>query len=77
MNKNAHSNPKSLSWIISLVVIIVLSGAIIFGSKVVYDNTKHTSSSVSVAVDDESEAENGGADASQSADVQAGASPQA
>lgn len=32
MNKNAHANPKSLKWIISLVIMLVLSAGVIFGT---------------------------------------------
>lgn len=44
MNKKAHFNPKSLTWIISLVIMIVLCAAVIFGSKALYDfaNKKYT-----------------------------------
>lgn len=37
MNKKAHFNPKSLTWLISLVVMIVLCVGVIFGSKALYD----------------------------------------
>lgn len=37
MKKNAHFNPKSLNWVISLVVMIVLCAGVIFGSKALYD----------------------------------------
>lgn len=37
MNKKAHFNPKSLTWIISLVIMIVLCAGVIFGSKALYD----------------------------------------
>lgn len=37
MDKNAHSNPKSFKWIISLVVMIIVSVAVIFGSSYIYD----------------------------------------
>ncbi len=37
MSKNAHFNPKSLSWLISLAVMIVACVAVIFGSKVLYN----------------------------------------
>lgn len=63
MNKKAHSNPKSLNWVISLVVIIVLSAGVIFGSKLLYDNTSHISSTVATANQSTEE----------STDVQAGA----
>lgn len=35
--KKAHSNPRSLNWIISLVVIIILSAGVIFGSNFLYN----------------------------------------
>ena len=37
MKKSAHFNPKSLNWIVSLVIIIVLCVGVIFGSKALYD----------------------------------------
>lgn len=37
MNKKAHFNPKSLTWLISLAVMIVLCAGVIFGSKALYD----------------------------------------
>lgn len=37
MKEKAHFNPKSFKWIISLVVMILLSAAVIFGSKAIYD----------------------------------------
>jgi Na+-translocating ferredoxin:NAD+ oxidoreductase RnfG subunit len=37
MNSKAHFNPKSMKWIISLVVMIILSVAVIFGSKALYN----------------------------------------
>lgn len=35
MNKKAHFNPKSLTWLISLAVMIILSVGVIFGSKAI------------------------------------------
>jgi len=37
MKSNAHFNPKSVKWIISLVVMIIVSAGVIFGSKALYD----------------------------------------
>lgn len=37
MNKKAHFNPKSLTWILSLVVMIIVCVGVIFGSKAIYD----------------------------------------
>ncbi len=37
MSKKAHFNPKSLTWILSLVVMIIVCVGVIFGSKVIYD----------------------------------------
>ena len=37
MKSKAHFNPKSLTWLISLVVMIVLCVGVIFGSKALYD----------------------------------------
>lgn len=44
MTKKAHFNPKSLTWLISLAVMIVLCVAVVFGSKFIYDfaNQKYT-----------------------------------
>lgn len=36
MNNKAHFNPKSMTWIISLVIMIILTAGVIFGSKAVY-----------------------------------------
>lgn len=36
MNNKAHFNPKSMTWIISLVIMIILTVGVIFGSKAVY-----------------------------------------
>lgn len=33
MSKNAHFNPKSFKWVISLAVMIVLSAGVVFGSQ--------------------------------------------
>ena len=35
-HEKAHFNPKSTRWIISLIVMIILSAAVIFGSKALY-----------------------------------------
>lgn len=32
MNNKAHFNPKSMTWVISLVVMIIISAGVIFGS---------------------------------------------
>lgn len=37
MKNKEHSNPKSLTWIISLVVMVVISAGVIFGSNAIYD----------------------------------------
>lgn len=37
MSSKAHFNPKSFSWIISLVVMIILCVGVIFGSKALYN----------------------------------------
>ncbi len=37
MKANAHFNPKSVKWIISLAVMILVSAGVIFGSKALYD----------------------------------------
>lgn len=37
MKKSAHFNPKSLDWIISLVVMIIVCVGVIFGSKALHD----------------------------------------
>lgn len=37
MNKSKHFNPKSLTWLISLAVMIVLCVGVIFGSKALYE----------------------------------------
>lgn len=37
MSKKAHFNPKSLTWILSLVVMIIVCMGVIFGSKAIYD----------------------------------------
>ncbi len=36
MKQNAHFNPKSSSWVISLVVMIAISAAVVFGSEAIY-----------------------------------------
>lgn len=36
MNKKAHFNPKSTTWLISLVIMIIVSAGVIFGSKAIY-----------------------------------------
>lgn len=35
MNSKAHFNPKSMKWLISLVIMIVLSAGVIFGSNAI------------------------------------------
>lgn len=35
MNSKAHFNPKSMKWLISLAVMIVLSAGVIFGSRAI------------------------------------------
>ena len=35
MSKNAHFNPKSFSWLISLAVMIALSAGVVFGSQAI------------------------------------------
>lgn len=35
MKNQAHFNPKSLKWVISLVIMIVISAGVIFGSKAI------------------------------------------
>lgn len=44
MKQSAHFNPKSTSWLISLVVMIAVSAAVIFGSEAIYGsaNKKYT-----------------------------------
>ncbi|MCI9639782.1 FMN-binding protein [Anaerovoracaceae bacterium 41-7] len=44
MKQSAHFNPKSTSWVISLVVMIAVSAAVIFGSEAIYGsaNKKYT-----------------------------------
>lgn len=37
MSKKAHFNPKSMTWLISLAVMIVVCVGVIFGSKALYD----------------------------------------
>ncbi len=37
MSSKAHFNPKSMKWIISLVIMIVLCVGVIFGSKALYN----------------------------------------
>ena len=37
MKKQPHFDPNSKSWIISLIVMIVVSLAIIFGSNAIYN----------------------------------------
>lgn len=37
MSKKAHFNPKSLTWILSFVVMIIVCVGVIFGSKAIYD----------------------------------------
>lgn len=37
MSKKAHFNPKSLTWILSLVVMIIVCVGVIFGSKAIFD----------------------------------------
>lgn len=37
MSKKAHFNPKSMTWILSLVVMIIVCVGVIFGSKAIYD----------------------------------------
>ncbi|MGN0658088.1 MAG: FMN-binding protein [Emergencia sp.] len=34
--KNAHFNPKSFNWVISLIVMVALSAGVIFGSEAIY-----------------------------------------
>lgn len=36
MKAKAHYNPKSASWVISLVIMLVVAAAVIFGSKAIY-----------------------------------------
>lgn len=36
MNNKAHFNPKSMTWLISLVIMIILTVGVIFGSKAIY-----------------------------------------
>lgn len=44
MKQSAHFNPKSTSWVISLIVMIAVSAAVIFGSEAIYGsaNKKYT-----------------------------------
>lgn len=44
MKAKAHFNPKSLNWLISLAVMVVVCVGVIFGSKALYDlaNKKYT-----------------------------------
>lgn len=44
MKAKAHFNPKSLNWLISLVVMLVVCVGVVFGSKALYDfaNKKYT-----------------------------------
>ena len=37
MKKQPHFNPDSKTWIISLIVMIVISLAVIFGSNAIYN----------------------------------------
>lgn len=37
MNKKAHFNPKSVTWLISLAVMAVVCVGVIFGSKAIYN----------------------------------------
>lgn len=37
MKEKAHFNPKSATWVISLVVMIIVSVAVVFGSKAIYN----------------------------------------
>lgn len=37
MKKSAHFNPKSFTWVISLVIMIVVCVAVIFGSQTIYN----------------------------------------
>lgn len=37
MSSKAHFNPKSMSWIISLIIMIIVCAGVIFGSKAIYD----------------------------------------
>lgn len=37
MKKNAHFNPKSMTWLISLIVMIVISVGVVFGSQALSD----------------------------------------
>ncbi len=36
MKKQAHFNPKSFKWVISLVVMIVISAGVIFGLSLIH-----------------------------------------
>lgn len=50
MSKKAHYNPKSLTWIISVVVMIVLSVGVIFGTYAI-DNAVNGKNNEPVAID--------------------------
>ena len=39
MKKQPHFDPNSKTWIISLIVMIIVSLAVIFGSNAVYNHT--------------------------------------
>ncbi len=44
MKQNAHFNPKSSNWVISLVIMLAISVAVVFGSEAIYGsaNKKYT-----------------------------------
>ncbi|MGC2872916.1 FMN-binding protein [Ihubacter sp. mB4P-1] len=42
MKQNAHFNPKSSGWVISLVVMIAISAAVVFGSEAIYGSANKT-----------------------------------
>ena len=39
MKKQPHFDPNSKSWIISLIIMIVVSFAVIFGANAIYNHT--------------------------------------
>lgn len=59
MKKQPHFDPNSKTWIISLIVMIVVSIAVIFGSNAIYNQTNGTpaegrltaSSVITIAID--------------------------
>lgn len=50
MKKQPHFNPKSKNWIISLIIMIIVSLAVIFGADALYKSVNAEPAQSSLAV---------------------------